>query len=159
MSGSLTPCRIFCIGSGIRARLKHLRGYPVGRCLARWAFKRWRGRGLALERGLSQAAPLGTLSMLCRGQGGLLLVVAGEAKGRAERADGQVGDCVRPVLVSIQAGNVGGVLVAGGQCNRTGSCSTTPVIAPVAHESGKRCCLEATTDAFLAARRDRSLNF
>jgi hypothetical protein len=29
----------------------------------------------------------------------------------------------------------------------------------VAHESGKRCCLEATTDAFLAARRDRSLNF
>ena len=26
-----------------------------------------------------------------------------------------VGDCVRPVLVSIQAGNVGGVLVAGGQ--------------------------------------------
>ena len=53
--------------------------------------------------------------MLCRGQGGLLLVVAGEAKGRAERADGQVGDCVRPVLVSIQAGNVGGVLVAGGQ--------------------------------------------
>jgi len=48
--------------------------------------------------------------MLCRGQGGLLLVVAGEAKGRAERADDDVGDCVRPVLVSIQAGNVGGVL-------------------------------------------------
>ena len=48
-----------------------------------------------------------------------------------------------------------------GSCNRTGSCSssTTPVTAPVAYESGKRCCLEATTDAFLAARRDRSLNF
>jgi hypothetical protein len=48
-----------------------------------------------------------------------------------------------------------------GRCNRTGRCSssTTPMIAPVAHESGKRCCLEATTDAFLAARRDRSLNF
>lgn len=43
-------------------------------------------------------------------------MVAGEAtKGRAERADDHVGDCVRPVLVSIQAGNVGGVLVAGGQ--------------------------------------------
>ena len=45
-------------------------------------------------------------------------------------------------------------------CNRTGSCSSsaTPVTAPVAHESGKCCCLEATTDRFLAASRDHSLN-
>ena len=64
------------------------------------------------------------------------------------------------VLVSIKAGNVGGVLVAGGQLqpNRELLSSTTPVTAPVALESGKHCCLEATTDAFLAVRRDRSLN-
>jgi hypothetical protein len=37
--------------------LKHLLDCLVGRFLARWAFKRWRGRGLTLERGLSQVAP------------------------------------------------------------------------------------------------------
>ena len=85
------------------------------------------GRGLALERGLSQAAPLGTLSMLCRGP---------------------FSSVSKPVTSEVSR-------------NRTGSCSSsaTPVTAPVAQESGKRCYSEATTDAFLAARRDRSLNF
>jgi hypothetical protein len=43
----------------IGTRINHLRNYVVGPILGRWAFKRWRGRCLALERGLSQLARSG----------------------------------------------------------------------------------------------------